>query len=93
MDNAFTHVVITDENGYIVYANKSAEELTGFKREELIGQRPSPWVGQMSPSFYQHFWITIQENKENFTGDIINLRKNGEVYEAEIRVHTVINDE
>lgn len=93
MDNAFTHIVITDENGYILYANKSSEELTGYTKEELIGNRPSVWGGQMSSSFYENFWKIIKYEKRNFTGEIINRKKNGELYEAEIRVSPVLDDE
>lgn len=92
MDNAFAHVVITDENGSILYANKAAEEMTGFSKKEMLNKKPSLWGKQMSLPFYKNFWKIIKEDKENFNGEIINKRKNGELYEAEIRVSPVLDD-
>ena len=38
LENAPDGVYITDLKGTFLYGNKKAEELTGYKREELIGQ-------------------------------------------------------
>ena len=95
MDKAFAHIVITDKDGVILYANKSTEEITGYNHDEIIGQTPSLWGKQMSLSFYEDFWRIIKIEKRNFTGEITNKRKNGELYQAEIRVSPVLgsNDE
>lgn len=92
MDNAFAHIVITDENGSILYTNKAAEEITGYKREELLGKSPAIWGRQMHQSFYKNFWKTIKDDKKNFTGQITNKRKSGELYDAEVRVSPVLNN-
>lgn len=92
MDNAFANIVITDENGLIMYANKSAEDMTGFNREEMIGKTPSLWGKQMPPSFYENFWKIIKADKKNFSGEIINKKKNGGLYTSEIRVAPVLDD-
>ncbi len=91
-DNAFAHIIITDEDGHILYVNKSAEIITGFNRKEIIGKTPSLWGGQMSPDFYKNFWRIIKKEKKNFAGEIINKKKNGELYEVEIRVSPVLDD-
>ena len=93
MDNAFAHIVVTDENGYIIFANKSAENLTGFNKKEILGERPSLWGKQMDTNFYKNFWKIIKEDKKTFSGEIINKRKNGELYQAEIRVSPVLDNE
>ena len=92
LDNAFAHIVITDKNGLIVYANKATEEITGYNHKEIKGKTPALWGGQMSKDFYENFWQTIKTQKKNFTGEIFNKRKNGELYQAEIRVSPVLGE-
>jgi|WetSurMetagenome_2_1015567.scaffolds.fasta_scaffold14064_2 PAS domain S-box-containing protein len=86
------HVVITDTNGVILYANKAAEKITGYKREVMIGKKPSLWGRQMEVGFYKRFWKTIKEAKKPFWGELVNKRKNGEIYEAEINVSPILDD-
>jgi len=93
LDNAFVHIVITDKNGFIVYANKATEEITGYDHKEIIGKTPALWGKQMPAPFYEDFWQTIKIEKKNYTGEIINKRKNGELYQAEIRVSPVLDEE
>jgi PAS domain S-box-containing protein len=91
MDNAFVHIVITDRNGIIVYANNSTSEITGFNIKEIIGKTPSLWGRQMPDSFYENFWRIIKIEKKSYAGEITNKRKNGEIYQAEIRVSPVLD--
>jgi PAS domain S-box-containing protein len=92
MDNAFSHIIITDENGSIIYANKSVENITGFGEKEILGKNPSIWGKQMPPSFYQNLWKTIKENKEVFVGEIINKKKDGSLYHAEVRISPILDE-
>ncbi|MDA1337491.1 MAG: PAS domain-containing protein [bacterium] len=40
------HLVITDIDSVILYANPAAQKHTGFLREEMIGKKPSQlWGG------------------------------------------------
>ncbi|MEI6378213.1 MAG: ATP-binding protein [Candidatus Falkowbacteria bacterium] len=85
VDNANDHIVITDKDGLIIYANKGVENVTGFKREEVLGKKAGSkqlWGGQMSKDFYAKMWQSIKNDKQHFIGEINNLRKNGEPYIA-----------
>lgn len=58
------HVVITDENAHILYANKAVERMTGYPLAEVIGQNPADlWGGHMSLEFYTAMWRQIEEKK------------------------------
>ncbi len=92
IDNDFSHIIITDNNGHILYANKSSEKITGFTNEEIIGKTPTLWGKQMPSIFYENFWNTIKEKKSIFIGKITNQRKNGELYEAEIKVSPMLDN-
>lgn len=88
------HIIITDREGVIIYANKGAEMKTGFSTEEMIGKRPGDlWGGQMEESFYVNMWIEIKEKKVPFFGEVKNKRKDGTFYWQETRIYPVLGDD
>ncbi len=92
LDQSFDHMIITDSDGKILYANTAAEKLTGFSRIEMQGKTPALWGRQMSREFYDEFWNTIRLQKKPFEGVVTNKRKDGVVYQAEVRVTPVLDN-
>ncbi len=93
--NASEHIVITDKDGYIIYANKAVEKITGFSVKEIIGKKAGGkdlWGGMMEPQVYKKFWKTIKIDKKTYKGVLRNKRKNGEYYDAEAIVSPVLNE-
>ena len=83
VENVSDHIVITDPDGIIIYANKAVEKITGFRRDEIIGQKVGTqdnWGGKMDYEFYEKMWKTIKEEKKTFSGELTNKKKNGEEY-------------
>ena len=93
IENVDEHVVITDSNGIILYANKAAEQMTGYSAEEMAGQTPALWGRQMSPDFYKMMWNQIKVEKKHFSGEFINKRKNGELYTALGKISPVLDND
>ena len=93
IESAYDHIVITDKEGTILFANKAVERITGFSLAEIISQKPSLWGKQMPSGFYKRFWRTIKEYKKPFVGEIKNKRKNGALYAAEIKVSPVLDEQ
>jgi len=91
--HASNHIVITDPDGVILYANPASERLTGYSREEMLGQTPKLWGKQMPPEFYQRFWKRIKEDRLPFDGEILNRRKDGVPYDALIHVSPILGHE
>lgn len=89
---ASDHIIITDKDGVILYANKAAEDTTGYSQQEMLGNRPSLWGKQMPEEFYRRMWRTIKEEKQSFYGEITNKRKNGQLYIAESHVAPLFDD-
>lgn len=81
IQNSTNHTIITDLNGVVLFANKAAEVITGFSREEILGNTPRLWGGLMGAEFYKEFW-KIKTSGKPFDGEIVNRRKNGELYYA-----------
>jgi len=79
-DNAVEGVIITDENNKIVQANHAFENISGFKREDIIGEDPRVLAsGEHDKTFYKRMWYKIL-NEGRWSGEVINRRKNGELY-------------
>jgi diguanylate cyclase (GGDEF)-like protein/PAS domain S-box-containing protein len=83
LEQADDVVVITDRNGLIEYVNAAFERITGYSREEALGNKPSLLKsGRLSPAFYENLWQTICSGGI-FREVIINRRKSGELYYEE----------
>jgi len=76
-------IMITDCRGVIEYVNPAITTMTGYAKEELIGQSTRILKsGKQSQAFYQRLWKTIQRG-EVFAEVIINQRKDGGYYYEE----------
>jgi len=94
LDSAFDHIVITDPNGIVIYANPGVEALTGYSNGETVGSKAGKlWGGLMSKKLYKELWDKIKIDKVPFVGTITNKRKNGELYEAEVKITSILNSE
>lgn len=92
LDNASDHVIITDPDGVILFANKAAEKLTGYSKSEMIGNRPSLWGKQTPKEFYEKMWNTIKIGKKSFKREITNRHKDGTEYEVEIKISPILDE-
>ncbi|MXI47397.1 EAL domain-containing protein [Pseudomonas moraviensis] len=73
-------VLVTDHRGLIVHVNRAFIEITGYRRDEVIGQQPSLFKsGHHPPGFYQAMFATLEAEGE-WSGEIWNRRKTGEIY-------------
>ncbi len=82
-------VVITDRDGNIVYVNPSFEKITGYERNEAIGQNPRILKsGKHNQAFYEDLWNTILSGNV-WKGHFINRNKQGELYEEEAVISPV----
>lgn len=85
------HVVITDPNGNIIFANEAAERNTGYSREQMLGNNPGDlWGGYMPKEFYERMWHRVKVEKLPFTGEVRNVRKDGTEYWQEVHISPVL---
>jgi len=76
-------VMITDRDGIIEYVNPAFERVTGYSRQEAIGQTPQILKSQEhGPEVYRDLWATILSGKV-YRGILVNRKKNGELFQTE----------
>lgn len=92
VEQAADAVLITDPNGLIEYVNPAFERMTGYGRDEIIGNQPSLLKsGRHDQAFYRAIWETVTKG-EIFRGTLINRKKNGELFYEE-KVIAPLKDE
>ncbi len=83
LENSPDWVLITDSSGTIIYANKTVERLTGYTKDELIGQNPRILKsGEYGKDFYNKMWQTLRAGKP-FSCVIVNKNKEGKLFKVE----------
>jgi diguanylate cyclase (GGDEF)-like protein/PAS domain S-box-containing protein len=86
-----TSVIITDLDGIIEYVNPQFTELTGYSAAEAIGQNPRFMKSSLTPgATYTELWDCLTSGRP-WNGELINERKNGEIYWEESRISPVKN--
>ena len=84
-------VMMTDPQGVIEYVNPAFTRITGYARDEVLGQNPRILnSGKQDQEFYRQLWSTILEGK-TWQGEIINRRKDGSLYNERTTIAPVRN--
>ena len=85
-------VLVTDASGYILCANDSFSEITGYSSQEVLGKTPAILKsGKQDKHFYRKFWQELI-NTGNWHGEIWNKRKNGEIFPEWLNVSCLKDD-
>jgi diguanylate cyclase (GGDEF)-like protein/PAS domain S-box-containing protein len=79
-DSTLEGVLVTNAQGLIVHVNRAFMDITGYARDEVLGQKPSRFKsGRHDYAFYQQMFASL-EAADEWHGEIWNRRKSGEVY-------------
>lgn len=84
-------IVILDYNGRVHWINKAFTRMTGYEFNEIYGQTLKVLKsGQHSQEFYKEMWTTILSGSA-WTGEMVNRRKNGDIYYEEQTITPITN--
>jgi len=83
-------VLMTDPDGYLVWANPSFAEMTGFSLEEVIGRKPGHFLRapESEPSTTAAIDRHVRDHK-GFDTEVLNMTKDGRRFWAQLEVRPV----
>lgn len=83
----------TDPKGIITYTSEAFENISGYTKDELLGQ-PHSIVRHpdMSKEDFRDMWLTIQEGR-TWQGEVKNRKKNGDYYYVKASISPIYNEE
>ena len=80
LEQSQSSVMITDLNATIEYVNQAFINNTGYRREEIIGQKPSLLKSNKTPqATYDEMWAALLAGK-TWQGEVVNVNKQGEEF-------------
>ncbi len=83
VEQASESIVLTDVVGTIEYVNPAFERVTGYARDEVIGQNLRILKsGVQTDAFYHDLWTTLGQGRA-WSGLFVNRRKDGTLFEEE----------
>ena len=87
--DAHEGITITNAEGIIVEVNEAFTRITGYTREEALGQNPRfLQSGRQDKAFYAAMWHSLNE-QGHWSGQMWNLRKSGEVIAEHISISSM----
>jgi PAS domain S-box-containing protein len=86
-------IMITDASGNIVDVNPTFSEITGYSRNEVIGQNPRMLSsGKHGPDFYAEMWDGLKKNGF-WQSEVWNRKKNGEEFIEQLTISTLQDED
>ncbi len=93
VEQSTNSIIVTDPQGNIEYVNRKFLEVTGYKKDEVLGKHTRMLKsGRQSPTFYRELWETIASGK-TWNGEFNNRKKNGEFYWEKATISPVLDKE
>lgn len=86
-------ILITDAQAKILRVNQAFVDTSGYSAEEMIGQNPRILQsGHHDAAYYQAMWQELL-NAGRWSGEIMDKRKNGEIYPKHTTITAVYDDQ
>lgn len=92
IEHSVSAIVITDTSGTVEYINPQFTRISGYGGKEIIGKKISLIKSDKTPrGVYKELWDTINGGQV-WEGEILNRRKNGELYWELVSISPVRNE-
>ncbi len=91
IEHTINPIQITDAAGRMVYVNPAFEQVTGFSRDELLGQNPRMLSsGKHGQEFWKEAWQSIAAGNV-WVGRVENRRKDGSPFYTELVISPIVD--
>ncbi len=93
LESAHDGIMITDLQGTILKVNQALERMTGYSRQEMLGQTPRLFKSNVhGPEVYAHLWRTILA-RGSWQGELTNRRKDGMLFQTSLTVSPIVDNQ
>lgn len=93
VENSPLSIVTTDLEGNIEYVNPAFSSITGYAREEAVGQNPRILKSDLHDEvFYKDLWDTITAG-ETWRGEMCNRKESGELFWEQVAIAPVRDED
>lgn len=92
MEHTSDSIIVTDRQNRIIKANHAFLQTFGYTEDEILGKNPHMLSSITQESHLNlEIWETLLRKKQ-WSGEIWNTRKNGEIFSAWVRISTITNE-
>lgn len=92
VENSPMSVVITDQRANIEYVNPAFCTITGYSREEVMGESPRMLKsGKHDEDFFRQQWETLTAGR-TWRSEMCNRKKNGDLFWEQVAISPVKNE-
>ena len=93
VEQAAQAISITDARANILYANAAFSRITGYGQDEIVGHNESILSYRVTPKLvYETLWAQLQRQRP-WNGLLVNKRKDGNRYLADVTITPVVSEE
>ncbi len=91
LESARDGILITDLQGSICHVNQALEKMTGYDRQEILGQTPRLFKsGVHSSEFFADLWRTVLA-RSSWQSELVNKRKDGTLLDVSLAVSPIVD--
>lgn len=91
-EQAAEGIIITDENNNIILVNKAFTDISGYELDEVYGKNPSILSSDLQDEeYYKRMWTNL-ETDGKWGGVLKNKRKDGTIYEENLKITSLKNE-
>ncbi len=92
LESARDGILITDLQGTLVHVNKALEQLTGYTRQELKGQKLHHFQSALDPQGDYARKSQTVEGRSGWQEESVNRRKDGSLFETSLTVSPIVDN-